>query len=302
MAARGGYRYVHAVEEAVFMAAFIRLVFRLPYVYDMDSSMADQIIEKWPRASFLRRLLKWFESAAVRRAALVMPVCESLAGIARAAGAAETIVLTDPPAFTIAPGSDAGRSVRQELGLSGTCFMYAGNLESYQGVGLLLDSFALAAATGANACLVIVGGKPGDVAAYTAKAETLGITRRTRFLGPRPLAEMGGLVAAADVLVSPRLTGVNTPMKIYAYLNTGKPILATDIESHSQVLTRDIAVLEPPAPDRFAEGIRRLAADQALRQELGARAAAVGQERYSQEAFSRTVRRFGALVDSLTAA
>ena len=104
---------------------------------------------------------------------------------------------------------------------------------------------------------------------------------------------MGSLVAAADVLVSPRIKGVNTPMKIYAYLNSGKPILATDIESHSQVL------------DAFHRGARA-ARRRAIRgrhlpaggrcpgcgRSWPARAAVVAREKYSQEAFAATVRRF----------
>jgi glycosyltransferase involved in cell wall biosynthesis len=302
MVRRGGYRYVHAVEEAVFMAAAARAVFGVPYVYDMDSAMADQILEKWPRLRFLRRPMKWFEAMAVRRAVVVVPVCESLSRIAAEAGAARSMVLTDPPAFAATADATVAARVRRELGVSGTCLMYVGNLEAYQGVGLLLQAFAIAVGRGVDATLVIVGGNSADVTAYRAKAESLRIDARTRFFGPRPLGEMGDLVAASDVLVSPRLTGVNTPMKVYAYLNSGKAILATDIESHSQVLTSDFAVLEPPDPDRFADGICQLAANPGLRDALACRAAAVAKERYSQEAFAATVRRFGDLMESLTGA
>jgi glycosyltransferase involved in cell wall biosynthesis len=301
LAAGGRYRYVHAVEEAAFMAAILRVMFRLPYVYDMDSSMAEQIVEKHPRLSILLPLLRRLEAGVVRRAAVVVPVCESLARIARAAGAGRTIVLTDPPAFSATPGPDAA-ALRQQFGLSGTCFMYVGNLEAYQGVDLLLEAFAVAVARGKDVGLVVVGGKPADVHACQAVAERRGIGARTRFLGPRPVAEMGSLVAAADVLVSPRVKGVNTPMKIYAYLNSGKPILATDIESHSQVLDSSTAVLEPPVAERFADGICRLADDARLREDLAARATIVAREKYSQEAFAATVRRFTELIESLTAA
>jgi glycosyltransferase involved in cell wall biosynthesis len=301
LAVRGRYRYVHAVEEAAFMAAIVRVLFRLPFVYDMDSSMAEQLIEQHPRLVWLRPLLKRLEAGVVRRAAVVIPVCESLARIAREAGAARTIVLTDPPAFAAAPGPEAVLA-REQFGLTGTCFMYAGNLEAYQGVALLLDGFAMAVRRGKDVGLVIVGGRPADVDAYRGMAERLGVSARTRFLGPRPVAEMGSLVAAADVLVSPRIKGVNTPMKIYAYLNSGKPILATDIEAHSQVLDGSVAVLEPPVADRFAEAICRLAGDARLREELAGRATALAREKYSQEAFAATVRRFTDLIESLTAA
>jgi glycosyltransferase involved in cell wall biosynthesis len=180
--------------------------------------------------------------------------------------------------------------------------MYVGNLEVYQGVGLLLEAFATAARHGCQASLVVVGGKPADVAAHQVMAASLGIDDRTRFLGPKPLLETGALVGGADVLVSPRITGVNTPMKIYAYLNAGKPILATDIESHSQVLTDQIAVLAPPSSERLAEAICRLANDPDLRRQLGERAARVAREKYSQDAFAATVRRLCQLIESQTAA
>ena len=41
---------------------------------------------------------------------------------------------------------------------------------------------------------------------------------------------------AADVLVSPRLKGLNTPMKIYSYLDSGSAVLATRLRTHTQVL------------------------------------------------------------------
>ena len=41
-----------------------------------------------------------------------------------------------------------------------------------------------------------------------------------------------------DVLVSPRSRGTNTPLKIYQYLRSGKPIVATRLLTHTQVLER----------------------------------------------------------------
>ena len=121
------------------------------------------------------------------------------------------------------------------------------------------------------------------------------------FLGPKPINEVGELVAAADVLVSPRITGVNTPMKIYAYLSSGKPILATSIESHTQVLTPEIAVLEPAEVGRLAEGMSRLASDAGLRKKLAEKAMRVAAEKYSQAAFEKTVAGFCDLMESMPA-
>ena len=77
------------------------------------------------------------------------------------------------------------------------------------------------------------------------------------------------LLAQADVLVSPRITGDNTPMKIYTYLHSGKPILATRIPTHTQVLHPGVAMLAAPQVEEFAGAMARLARNEELRARLG---------------------------------
>jgi len=78
-------------------------------------------------------------------------------------------------------------------------------------------------------------------------------------------------------------------MKIYSYMASGKAILATDIASHSQVLTPAVACLRPPDPVQFAAGMSLLISDPALRATLGAEAAALARSEYSMEAFDARV-------------
>ena len=54
-------------------------------------------------------------------------------------------------------------------------------------------------------------------------------------------------------------------MKIYSYLMCGKPILATEIASHTQVLTPEVAMLVPCDESAMAGGMRTLAGDATLR-------------------------------------
>lgn len=295
---REKYDYIHAVEESAFMAAFLGRMYGIPFVYDMDSSMPAQIIEKHGLATILFPVMRWFEKWAIRRAAVVLPVCDALDELAKKEGAKKTIVLRDPPVFSVKSQANA-EAKRKELGVSGACFMYIGNLEVYQGIDLLLNSLAVSVKKGATAALVVIGGTESDIAKYRAMAGELGIGSSVRFLGPKPVDQVGDYVAAADVLVSPRITGVNTPMKIYAYLNSGKMILATSIMSHTQVLSLETAVLEPPDAESFARGISRLAADAALRQKLAANALRVCKEKYSQAAFERTVSEFCGVMESI---
>jgi hypothetical protein len=76
---RNPYQVVHAVEESVFIALTLKWLFKIPYIYDMDSSLPQQLVERYP---FLRGFLgffNFFEGLAVRNAIAVVPVCTALA-------------------------------------------------------------------------------------------------------------------------------------------------------------------------------------------------------------------------------
>ena len=76
---------------------------------------------------------------------------------------------------------------------------------------------------------------------------------------------------------------------VFPYLAAGKPVLATNIASHTQVMDASCAVLVEPTPPAMAAGIERLAADQALRERLGAAAEDLVQSKYSVAVYRRKV-------------
>ena len=85
-----------------------------------------------------------------------------------------------------------------------------------------------------------------------------------RLTGQRPPEEMPVYVGLADVLVSPRSSGTNTPLKIYSYLWSGKAIVATDLETHRQVLDETTALLVPPTSGAIADAVVALLKDAGL--------------------------------------
>ena len=76
---RKKYRLIHAVEETVFIALILKVILNIPYVYDMDSSLVQQMIEKYSFLGPLKVFFEWFEKIAVKNAEVVMPVCQALA-------------------------------------------------------------------------------------------------------------------------------------------------------------------------------------------------------------------------------
>ncbi|MDZ4198972.1 MAG: glycosyltransferase [Kiritimatiellia bacterium] len=206
----------HAVEEAVFIARRLQRRYGIPYLYDMDSSMAMQLVEKMPWLRPVAGLFRRLEAGAAREARAVIPVCPALAARAAEYGARRICLLTDVSLLEASPPQGPGGGLKEETGLRGFAFLYIGNLEAYQGIDLLLEAFALAAGRNPDLVLFVVGGPPSAARHYEARARELGIETRVRFPGPRPLSEMGALFQGADALVSPRIRGVNTPMQIYS--------------------------------------------------------------------------------------
>ena len=280
---------IHAVEESVFFARRIWRRRGIPYVYDMDSSLARQLVESKPVLRGLGRFFQGLETHACRDAAMVLAVCDELAEIARKASAPRVRLLRDISLLERWSG-ESEPDLRSTLKLRGPVFMYVGNLEKYQGMDLLLESWAAAVARNTEMSLIIVGGASEHIARYRQCAKELGVAASVHFIGPRPIAALASLLAQADVLVSPRTTGNNTPMKIYSYLDAGKAVLATDLPTHTQVLRPEFACLAPAEARAFASAIVSLAGDPMLRDRLGTAAKQEAQAKYSFAVFRQVLR------------
>lgn len=293
LAFRNHYDVVHAGEESVFMALLLKPFLRFRLVYDMDSSMADQILEKWSFLEPIRGFLEWWENRAARKSDLVLPVCDYLARkVHQAAPDAIVEVLHDVAMEQEL--SDDAEDLRERVGQDAVLALYVGNMEGYQGVGMLIESVRKLKEPGALQ-VVLIGGHAQDVEACRKQVEQLGLQDMIHVLGPRPVAHLRSYLEQADILFSPRIKGVNTPMKIYSYMLAGKAILATAIDSHTQVLSDECACLVEANPGRYAEGLQTLLNDPEKRNELGraARQRALSQFTKTQyrETLSRAYRR-----------
>ncbi len=290
-ARREPYALVHAVEESVFIALFIKWFANVPYVYDMDSSLALQVTEKWWLLKPLASVLEFFERRAVKESVAVVPVCDALAVIATRHGATEAQVLSDISLLNLEQGTPENVDLRAEgrIPPEDLVALYIGNLESYQGIDLLIEGFATVSARVPRARVVVIGGRESHIAHYRAEAHRLGVGERVTFLGPRPVSTLNGYLTQADILLSPRTKGNNTPMKIYSYLHAGVPIVATRLTTHTQVMDDTVAVLTDPTPSDFGGGIERLVNDAALRARIGGAAFELAERRYTFEVFRTTL-------------
>jgi glycosyltransferase involved in cell wall biosynthesis len=289
---RGRYDLVHAVEESAFMALAARLLFGTPYIYDMDSGLARQMIDKFPALGRVRRLLAGCEALAVRGSAGTLAVCKSLEDQARACHPGGLVARIEDVSLLGGAAEGAADDLPLESLAGRPVVMYVGNLERYQGIDLLVEAFARALPDVTAARLVVIGGEPAAIEAYRVRCAGLGIAEAVHFAGPRPVERLGAYLQRATVLVSPRIHGDNTPMKVYSYLDSGRALLATRLPTHTQVLTDDLACLVAPEPEAMARGLVGLLRDEVLRERLAANAKEMARRELTPQAFERKLLHF----------
>jgi len=258
----GRYDVVHAVEEAAHLIAPFARLLRVPLVMDVDSSIPDQLrYSGFATRGPLLWLAEALEAHALRHAKAAVTVCTSLTdAVRRRAPGIAVFQVEDPPLVDRRhpPAPERVLALRRELALgSGPVVLYSGNFEPYQGVELLLE--ATPQVPGAQ--FLFMGGRLPEIERLRGLASEIGTGSRVFFSGTRPPAELPEFLGLADVLCSPRVKGENTPFKIYSYLASGKPIVATRIPTHTQLLDDSLAFLVEPSAEGVASGLRRALAE-----------------------------------------
>ncbi|HIE51966.1 MAG TPA: glycosyltransferase family 1 protein [Armatimonadetes bacterium] len=281
------YDCLHTHEEGALLGGILRRVFHLPHVYDMHSSLSEQLVNYGviPPGPLLS-LARWGERWLLRQADVVIAISPHLGRMAQQANPqAQVVVIPNRPPLT--PGCG---SAPRALFPSSPVVLYAGNFSRNQGLELLLQAMVHVRREGEDARLLLVGGEPRQIERLKRLARQLQVGSRVTFLGHRPLTEVARLLEQATVLVSPRCRGTNPPLKIYSYLLAGRPIVATRIPAHTQVLNEEVAVLTEVQPTALAQGIVRLLRDEPLREQLGRKARALALANYNEAGFEACTR------------
>jgi glycosyltransferase involved in cell wall biosynthesis len=300
-ARRRRYDAVHSHEEGAAIGVVISAMLGVPHLYDMHSSLPQQLENfAFSRSTVLRWLFARLERMAIRRSRVTIVICPHLEEVAKkVVPDAHTILIENAPGSGDMTIAGSGRDVRASLGVdaSAPMVLYTGTFEAYQGLDLLFAAAKAVNKIRPDVRFVLAGGKADQVARATTQAAEIG-AEGIIFTGERPADAIPSFLDAADVLVSPRSTGTNTPLKIYQYLRSGRVIVATRLLTHTQVLSDRVAILTDPTAEAFACGILRAVNEPSISRQLGEEARRLADTRYTYDAYLQRTREACAALSS----
>jgi glycosyltransferase involved in cell wall biosynthesis len=287
---RRRYLFVHAHEESVFICLFLKPIFRFKLVYDMHSSLPQQLTNfGFTNSRILHGLFDWLERRCLQASDVVITICPDLANYATSQmpdvsrhflienSLFDDVRLKDP--------SQKGDEQASAISSDGPLVVYAGTFERYQGIDLLIRGFADIISKIPDATLLLVGGSSEQVERYRRLSDECGLNGSCVFTGRVSPRVAQQYVRAADVVVSPRVEGTNTPLKIYADIAHGAPLVATRIHAHTQVLNDDVCLLVEPQPQSMGQGILTVLEDEERRTRASRAARRLYEQNYSRSVY-----------------
>lgn len=283
------YDVIHSHEEAAFFCVPLSKIFRTPHLYDMHSSLPKQLANfNFGNYRPIVKLFEMLENWVLRTCDVVLTIGSDLEDYVLFVNKQANHIRIENIAVHNAANHEQNSvaELNGRLGLNGKLpIVYTGTFEGYQGLDVLFESAQTVVAKHPDVRFVMVGGKPEQVAHWQTVVNEMGLSHFVIFTGIVPLEESLKYLELADILVSPRTEGLSVPLKIYSYLHSGKPTVATNIFAHTQILDETSAMIVEPDASSYANGILQLIKDESLRHQIGHTARELAEREFSKEGY-----------------
>lgn len=219
---KNNYSYIQANEESAIWASNMAKKRKIPFIYDMDSVMSEQL--NLSNKKFLAKIMNFLESRVIKNSTLILGISTHFEDFCKKINSnVKYLQIWDIPQLGKKEKLDQKYKVLFDK--TKKKVLYVGNKEQYQGTDII---FQLAKEM-PDFQFILAG-----VGVDKVEGNIVQISKV-------PMDQVYDLMKNCDVLISPRVSGTNTPMKIYTYMASGKPIVASDIPAHN--LLKDYAIL-----------------------------------------------------------
>ena len=282
------YDVIHSHEEASFFCMFLAWIFRTRHMYDIHSVLSKQLANfNFGNKPVFVKLFELLERMVIKTCHAVITVGPDLERYVKTVGKNIRVTMIENialHAYQMPVQAEAVEELKKKFKLHDRIpIVYTGTYERYQGLDMALGCVDYVKERYPNVIFIFVGAKVQQAQEWTEKATKLGVADYVLFLNVVSPEDSMVYLACASVLISPRLDGTSTPLKIYSYLHAEKPIIATCIASHTQVLTHETALLVEPNHSAFAEGILCVLDDPELSKRLGKNAHQLARDKFDRQ-------------------
>jgi glycosyltransferase involved in cell wall biosynthesis len=273
--------------EGALLGYAARALHGIPVIYDAHTTLADELqyYGLWNR----KTVSTFLDSRVPQWADFNIAVSEELKQKFGRAGVASNkleIIPTgaNPKAFVHGTAS----RIRQKYHLGNRkLVIYTGSIENIQGIAYLLAAMAPVFEQLEDTILLVVG--DGKINKYRRQCQALGIHDQVIFAGSRPFSEIPDYLAAADVVINPRINCPGMPQKLINYMMAGKAIVS--FEGSAKLLSDGIDGLIVPngEVEQMAQAVITLLKNPGLRRRLGQNAKRTVAKNYDWDVLSKNI-------------
>lgn len=288
MLLRKRYDVIHSHEEAAFFSMFLAWIFRTRHLYDMHSVLSKQLGNfNFGNKPIFVKAFETLEKMVLKTCNAVITVGPDLEKYVKSVDPNIRVVMIENialHAYKTQVQPEQVSDLENSLGLHGKIpIVYTGTYERYQGLDMALECVDIVAKQIPNIIFIFVGAKNRQASEWTEIAQEMKVQDHVLFLDVVSPEDSMVFLALARVLISPRVDGTTTPLKIYSYLHAEKPIVATNITAHTQVLNDQTAFLVAPNKQAFAAGILQAVNNPELSDQMGKNAHQYALEKFNKQ-------------------
>jgi len=291
------YDIIHTHEEAGFWGTACSHFFKTPHIYDMHSSLPQQLTNfQFTKLKLLITIFERLEAWVLKNTQAVITICTDLYEyVQKLLPGKGSVLIENVIDYGLIFGQTKIASpIRRQYNLQDKkVALYCGTFEAYQGLDMLIQSAEHVLKKNKSVRFLMVGGHSDQVKKYRKQVQQMGLSSYFIFTGQVQPGEINQYIQCSDILLSPRTAGTNTPLKVYSYLRSGVPIVATRLLTHTQVMNDDVAVLTNPTPEGFTQGILSILKNTKTAREIVRNAQKLAEEKYS---YSMYLKKFSSVL------
>ena len=288
------YDVLHGAEEAGFICYVLTIFNQAKLVFEKHSDSYS-----YNPKGFLKPVLsvyRWVEKFTIKKSNAVISTGPALDEQAKEdddnPSPEKYFVIPDTPSSIVEPDEKEIEEARNSLTSSkdDVLVSYAGSFASYQGVDIIFKTMPTVVKNNPNAKFIIIGGSDTEIEQHKSNLAAQGVTDNVTFLGMVHPDKLAAYLCASDILLAPRKSGVNSPLKILDYFKAGAAIVATNTPANRRLLNNDNAVLCEFKEEAFSEAIQTLTEDKKRRKKLGSNAFDLYKTKYNFNVFTEQLK------------